>query len=326
MSGIRSIKFRRAVSALFLLCLFAAAFAGCSPTSQSQTEVSSSGAGGQAQASYTIPPFAAPQWKGVNVKTASNASLDLSCVNDGYVGVKYPGSANAKLKMVYGDEKYYYDGVSQDGQPTFFPVQLGSGEYTFSLLTQVEGTTYANVLSATVTVTMSSEFAPFLLPSRYVNYTESSSCATLFKSLTKDCTTQTEVAAAVYKYIKENIKYDKDRAAQESQRTSGYYLPDLDQVLESKKGICFDYAALAAAMLRMGGIPTKMVFGYVSPSNVYHAWNMIYLEGEGWIAVQFYVDRDTWTVVDLTFAASSGDASVLKFIGDGANYTQLYVY
>jgi len=35
-------------------------------------------------------------------------------------------------------------------------------------------------------------------------------------------------------------------------------------------GICYDLAAMATAMLRIMGIPTKMVIGYAD--NQYHAW------------------------------------------------------
>ena len=39
-------------------------------------------------------------------------------------------------------------------------------------------------------------------------------------------------------------------------------LPSVDETLKTKKGICFDYAALMTAMLRSQGIPTKLEIGY----------------------------------------------------------------
>ena len=53
----------------------------------------------------------------------------------------------------------------------------------------------------------------------------------------------------------------------------------VDEVLAEGKGICFDYAALLAVMLRSEGIPTKVLIGTVTPENLYHAWNSVYLEG-----------------------------------------------
>jgi transglutaminase/protease-like cytokinesis protein 3 len=93
--------------------------------------------------------------------------------------------------------------------------------------------------------------------------------------------------------------------------------------MDTGKGICFDYASLAASMLRSQGIPTKIIFGYVAPDNLYHAWNMFYTEESGWVTVSFEVSEDTWARIDLTFSA--GGASD-QFIGDGSHYTDVYSY
>ena len=93
--------------------------------------------------------------------------------------------------------------------------------------------------------------------------------------------------------------------------------------MTSGKGICFDYASLTASMLRSQGIPTKVIFGYVSPDDLYHAWNMFYTEESGWVTVEFAVDPNDWNRLDLTFSAGGTDE---KFIGDGSNYTDVYWY
>ena len=81
--------------------------------------------------------------------------------------------------------------------------------------------------------------------------------------------------------------------------------------------------ALAAAMLRSQGIPTKIIFGYVAPNGLYHAWNMFYTEKEGWVTVEFRTEPERWNRIDLTFAANGSDST---FIGDGTNYTDIYQY
>ena len=43
-------------------------------------------------------------------------------------------------------------------------------------------------------------------------------------------------------------------------------------------GICQDLTALAACMLRVQGIPAKLVIGYADRS--YHAWNNVLIDGE----------------------------------------------
>ena len=58
-------------------------------------------------------------------------------------------------------------------------------------------------------------------------------------------------------------------------------LPDIDEVMRRKQGICFDYSSLMAAMLRSQRIPTRLEFGYAG--DAYHAWITTYIEDEGWI-------------------------------------------
>jgi hypothetical protein len=123
----------------------------------------------------------------------------------------------------------------------------------------------------------------------------------------------------VYEYICDNITYDKEKA---SSVKSGY-IPDPDSTFKEGKGICFDYACLAASMLRRMGIPTKIIFGYVEPDDLYHAWNMFYTEEDGWSSVEFKVDPKDWSRIDLTFSANGEDGD---FIGDGSNYTDVYQY
>ena len=43
-------------------------------------------------------------------------------------------------------------------------------------------------------------------------------------------------------------------------------------------GICQDLAALAACMLRVQGVPTKLMVGYAG--KMYHAWNSVVIDGE----------------------------------------------
>jgi transglutaminase-like putative cysteine protease len=166
---------------------------------------------------------------------------------------------------------------------------------------------------------LESEFEPFLRPSQIVNYTEESACVALATQLAQEAQTETEVVAAVYKYIVENIKYDYEKA----QTVADGYLPTPDDTLACCTGICFDYAALAAAMLRSVGIPTQVITGYVQDGAVYHAWNRIYLKDGGWITVQIKAPTRSWQAVDLTFAANGVEEAPVT--SDG-NYVQRYVY
>ena len=99
----------------------------------------------------------------------------------------------------------------------------------------------------------------------------------------------------------------------------------LDTVLEEKKGICFDYAALMTGMLRSQGIPCKMVFGYAG--TIYHAWISVWSETDGWIDGVIWFNGTGWQRMDPTFASSGGGSDdIMNYIGNGSNYTPKYFY
>lgn len=54
------------------------------------------------------------------------------------------------------------------------------------------------------------------------------------------------------------------------------YLPVIDDTFKVQSGICYDFSALYAAILRNQGIPVKLVKGYTRNAKGYHAWNEAY--------------------------------------------------
>jgi transglutaminase-like putative cysteine protease len=168
-------------------------------------------------------------------------------------------------------------------------------------------------------VKLKDEFEPFLRPNQYADYSKDSKCVKQAKKLASSSSDEKDYISKVYDYINERIKYDKKKAA--SMDTG--YIPEPDSTLAEGKGICFDYASLAASMLRSMGVPTKIIFGYVEPNDLYHAWNMFYTEEDGWTSVEFKVNPNDWNRIDLTFSANGEDE---EFIGDGSNYTDVYKY
>ena len=151
-----------------------------------------------------------------------------------------------------------------------------------------------------------------------MKFTEDSQAVGESQKLVQSAGDDLEAIAAIYNYVIGNIQYDFDKAAS----VQSGYLPDIDETLNTKKGICFDYAALMTAMLRVQRIPTKLVVGYAG--ELYHAWISVYLDGVGWIDNIIYFDGKDWVRMDPTFAASGGGAS--EYVGDGSNYHDLYYY
>lgn len=264
-----------------------------------------------------------PVASGVKTKSSSSALIDYSNTADGYVMVCWKGSSSPKLKVqVKGPSgtTYTYN-LRTDGEYDTFPLSDGNGSYTVTVYKNVEGTTYSTVVSASFTAALTDEFAPFLRPNQYVNFTEDSAAVAKGAELCAGLTDNLAKVQAVYNYVVTNVTYDKVKAA----TVQSGYLPDVDAILESGTGICFDYAALMAAMLRSQEVPVKLVVGYTG--SVYHAWLNVWSEESGWIDGVIYFDGNQWKLMDPTFASSGNQSeSIMAYIGNGSNYTAKYLY
>ena len=195
------------------------------------------------------------------------------------------------------------------------PLSDGNGSYQVKVFRNTTGNKYANVLSETFQVSLDDEFAPFLRPNQYVNYenaTETMNKAALLVAGKSDLLEKVE---AVYSFVVNNISYDYEEAA----TVQSGYLPDLDEVLRTRKGICFDYAALMTGMLRSQGIACKLVVGYAGSS--YHAWISVWSPDSGWISGAIFFNGIEWQLMDPTFVSTGGpDATT------GVTYTSKYIY
>lgn len=252
---------------------------------------------------------------------SGDARIDTSCIAQGYVGVSAVSESRLKFQVVFGEMKYNYD-LPNDGTPTIYPLQSGNGQYVLRVMQNTSEQRFVEIYSETIDVTLDSEFEPYLRPSQMVNYTENSACVQLAAQMASEAEDDAAFVASVYEYIQNTIAYDYDKAQLVDATGLTGYLPDADSTLAEKKGICFDYAALTAAMLRSQGVPTRMVLGYVYDGALYHSWNMIYLQNSGWVSVKIEVPANKWQQIDLTFAATGEDDAIS---GEG-DYMQLYVY
>ena len=263
-----------------------------------------------------------PEASGALVKKTDKAAVDYSNTADGYVMAEYTAPASKKLKaQVKGPSGTTYTYNLTAGTWAVFPLSDGSGSYQVSVYENISGTKYATVVSVSFAAQLKDEFAPFLLPNQYVNYTNASKTVAKAAELTAGKTDVLDKVKTVYSYVVTTLTYDKQKAA----TVQSGYLPVLDTVLAEKKGICFDYAALMTAMLRSQGVPTKLIVGYAGTA--YHAWINVYSQEDGWITGVVYFDGQTWQRMDPTFASSAKQsAAIMKYIGDGSHYTAKYIY
>ncbi len=263
-----------------------------------------------------------PVASGKIVYQGGGAVIDASSTVEGYVMIKYTGGT-AKLKvLVTGPSgvQYTYN-LTASGNYETFPLSDGSGSYKIGVYKNVSGTKYTALLSRQLSVTLTDEFAPFLRPNQYVNYTAESKTVAKAAELTAEETEMLDKVDAVYTYVINNFSYDKEKA----KTVKSGYLPDVDAVLAAGKGICFDYSAVMTAMLRSQGIPTKLVVGYAGKA--YHSWINVYSEDTGWVEGVIFFDGTTWKLMDPTFASSGKSSdSIMNYIGDGSNYTAKYLY
>lgn len=267
---------------------------------------------------YEVPKFKGAQFHEDEARGNSEVLVDTSRASKGFFGVHCTADAKIKVQVFKDDETYTYDLVN--GKDQIYPFQLGNGDYTIKIMKNIVDTKYSELYATSVSVSLENEFEPFLRPNQYTEYTKESDCVKKAGELAEKAADANEFITNVYDYVCKNVKYDKPKA----ENIKSGYIPDPDDTLNTGKGICIDYASLAAAMLRSHGIPTKIIFGYVGDSaDLYHAWNMYYTEETGWVAVKFEVHEGEWNRLDLTFSANGADS---KFIGDGSNYLDAFQY
>lgn len=262
-----------------------------------------------------------PEASGTRVEQNGEAIVDYSHMEDGYVMVQYTAAVDNRIKVQVKGPTTTYTYDLPKGAWTVLPLSDGNGGYQVSIYKNVTGTKYALALSASLSVALNDEFAPFLRPNQYVNFSAGSEVVTKGAELTAGIEDPLEKVEKVYDYVVANLTYDKEKAATV---TSGY-LPVLDQVLRDRKGICFDYAALMTAMLRSQSVPCKLVVGYAGQT--YHAWINVWTAESGWVDGAIFFDGSVWKRMDPTFASSGAQsAEIMEYIGRDANYTVKYLY
>ncbi|PYI50565.1 transglutaminase domain-containing protein [Paenibacillus flagellatus] len=260
-----------------------------------------------AVAFFLIPLFAV-----ANANASESADwLDTANANRGTITIRYDVKPEVKTKLMvaHGSDKYTYTltpGVS--GQS--FPLQMGGGDYTVTVLEQKSGTQYRVVSEAVLTVELANDASVYLGSVQNVNWNEADEAVKLAKELTKNATTDLEKVQVLYDYIIRNIRYDDALAAD----VPADYIPDIDRTLASGKDICYGYASLFAAMLRSVDVPAKLVMGDSDYVTAYHAWNEVYADGQ-------------WMIVDTTVDAGLlGGGDAFQMSKDAARYKAAKYY
>lgn len=245
------------------------------------------------------------------------AVIDISNTSQGYIGIRYLGNnRKVKLQLTKDAETYTYN-IQKKKSFSIFPLSMGNGTYTIGIFENISTNQYSQACSETIEVKLEDENLPFLYPNEYVSYTRNSPVIRLSNQITEGSGDELEKVEKVFDYVTSTIDYDYELA----ENIPLEYIPDIEQVLKEKTGICFDYASVMSAMLRIQGMPTRLVIGYAG--DVYHAWISVYVEDKGWVDGIIRFDGESWTLMDPTTVASSG---LTDEITDDSLYNALYYY
>ena len=258
---------------------------------------------------------------GTLIQKNENGLIDYSNTADGYIMIKFTKQTDRRLKArVIGPNTTYTYNIPVDEWQSLV-LSDGNGKYKVALYEHIDGTKYATRLVADIDVVVKDEFSPFLHSNQYVDFENAPETQKKAAELVAGQTETIRKVEKIYNYVVKEFTYDKAKA---NSVQSGY-LPNLDKVLSEKTGICFDYASLMTGMLRSQGIPCKLVVGYVGEA--YHAWIDVWSDSDGWINGVIQFRMNTWERMDPTFASSGGQSEkMIKYIGDGKNYSAKYYY
>lgn len=107
------------------------------------------------------------------------------------------------------------------------------------------------------------------------------------RELTKDKKSSAQKAKVIYNWVGQNVEYDYDKVEKILKNDFSVKSGAIN-TFYSRKGICFDYSCLFAAMCRANNIETRIITGegFNGSNWVNHAWNQVYIsEEERWINV-----------------------------------------
>ena len=229
---------------------------------------------------------------------AAGSAIDTSTSSDGYFTVAYLSEEKAKMKVgvTQGTDTVYYDYVPGDASAYTFTD--GDGAYTITLYQNISGIKYKKVECVDVNVAMTDPMAPYLVSTEEITFSGDDAVSRKAAELCAGLTADEDKAVAIHNYIAANFTYDSVFGDQVKTGEVKNYTPDTNAVLAARKGICYDFSALYAAMCRSQGIPCAIARGYLNGG--YHAWNMVYIDG-------------TWNAVDMTreIANANTDAATI---------------
>jgi len=129
------------------------------------------------------------------------------------------------------------------------------------------------------------------------------------KVLTQDLTTEHEKFRAIFRWITDNIEYNK----------SAQNVADADKVVRKNKAVCQGFSNLLKEMCTVVNIPCESITGYTK-TEVADINRPLKKTDHAWNSVKLY---DKWYLVDVTWATSKFNVINHKFMKEFDDYYYL---
>lgn len=204
-------------------------------------------------------------------------------------------TGNEKIKIMVKKDDYqqWYDvNIVDDSFEEEIWLTEGKGNYTVTIMVHKEGRKYS--VGPSINVNNIEETNKYLVSTKHVE-SSNAEIIKLSDKIVEGKNTDREKAKAIYDWVSENIQYDyvKFNKHQNGDYDNKYGALN---TLKEKKGVCYDYSTLTAALGRAAGLQVKIIKGQAITSKYSgsHAWNEIYISEEG-----------KWINLDTTFGSTS---------------------
>lgn len=226
---------------------------------------------------------------------------------DGAITVRYYSeSANSfKVSFTCNGITKSVSNFPANNSTVRFPLLMGEGTYTVTIYEMIGGgnaraVSTHNVSTSGVQVAQSgvAETAgasssgwtvdttdPYLTAVADINWSDNLTSVKKARELCTQSMTDEEKAKAIYNHLVANLTYNFDLVG----NLPAGYTPSMDSTYSSKTGICYDFASLYAGMMRSVGVKCKVVKGYNSMVDGYHAWNEVSVNGS-WQRIDLTID------------------------------------
>lgn len=190
-----------------------------------------------------------------------------------------PVITGAKNREIFiGDSIFYKDGVTVTDDHTATPVLTIDNSAVKPNTPGIYPVIYTakdasgNETSVTVYFTLRERPNNYVEPEVAYQYARE-----VLNRITNANMSKAEVAAAIYNWVKREIRWDEHSNKENGWPAGAVY------GFEQRKGDCFTYYATAKALLDVAGIPNLDVVKVITPqtSQSSHYWNLIDI-GDGW--------------------------------------------